>query len=170
MRSAIQNFHAVLLIARNVLYNARFNTNSDQLNLLSNMFQQRILTLFLLTCVVTLLGCPPKPEVEQPQQDTPNSTAADGGSPQAAAPPQEEKPAEDPEAVKSLTDLGVTLKEDADGHVIAADCKPAGITDDQAMLLKGLPNLTSLSLENGQITNDGLKVLECVAVVQAQSA
>jgi hypothetical protein len=105
----------------------------------------------LLLVSLSLSGCPGQPadrERERPVQVPP------------APEPVEEFPPDNPDALQALEAAGVALTTNEAGVVIAADCKAATVTDEVARHFAGLPSLTTLSLENSEVTNDGLAFLE----------
>jgi len=119
----------------------------------------------LLMLSLFMTGCPPQPEKSAPpaKPDMNTTSPADTTeTPSAAA----EETTDDPAAVKVLQDMKVNLKKNDAGQVVSADCKFAGISDKDLDLFKKLPNLKTLSLENSQVTNDGLKFLEFVPQLQ----
>ncbi|MEW4489414.1 hypothetical protein AB1L42_15130 [Thalassoglobus sp. JC818] len=118
-----------------------------------------VLTLSAVCLLTTLSGCPKnndsKPAEREPRPDLePTEVTL---TEEATV---EETPADDPAAVEALEALEVKLTTDSNGNVVAADCKNASITDADLEHFKGLPSLVKLSLENGEITSDGLVVLE----------
>ncbi|WP_437222484.1 leucine-rich repeat domain-containing protein [Planctomicrobium sp. SH661] len=74
--------------------------------------------------------------------------------------------ADDEAVVRELEGLGVTLKKNPAGQVVAADCKYAAVGDEQAALFTKLHSLKVLSLENSSISNDGLKFVEQMRSLQ----
>jgi len=117
-----------------------------------------------------LAGCP---RVEGPVSST-DKTAAEANKPVVESEPVEAEPdmATEPEpareapayaaeriaAAKQLaTDLGIAIKEDADGNVIAIDtaANRSWVSDAQMEVILAFPELESLTLEGPDIT-DGL--------------
>lgn len=135
---------------------------------------------------LVMTGCPPQLETTSPEKSSSSSETpppAQSERPEAgstmSAPKGEDAPATAPEksgetvrpeqaaerqqveaSVKALKELGVLLKQNAQGLVVAADAKNAPITDENIKLFVDLPGMTVLSLENAQVTNDGLKTLK----------
>ncbi|MCA8996513.1 MAG: hypothetical protein KDA80_06005 [Planctomycetaceae bacterium] len=117
----------------------------------------------VLSVVMLVSGCPqnsssppvePTPaEADAPGESSPSATSAEP----ATEPTVEPDNADD---MQALAEMGVVMKKDSAGNVIAADAKPATITDEQVQHFQGLHSLKVLSLENGQITDAGLEVLE----------
>ncbi|WP_437202841.1 leucine-rich repeat domain-containing protein [Planctomicrobium sp. SH664] len=110
--------------------------------------------LALLTCC----GCPPKLADGPAKPTTEQAPATQPAGEVAQAPAAALK--DDPQAVEALAAAGAVFRKDAAGNVIAIDCQKMAITDAQLPLLKGLPSLQVLSLENGVITDAGLEILK----------
>ena len=105
-------------------------------------------SLVLCGLALSLSGCPAKVEGPGP---------APSVTPETTEPAVE---ADDAAAVTALEEAGVKLTKNAAGNVTAADCRTATVDDDVVKNFAGLHSLTSLSLENGQITDEGLAVLK----------
>ncbi len=120
------------------------------------------LALFFLCATIIFSGCPS----ETPSQPAKNgteknsSTSPEDDEPTDVPIAEDDIPEDDPEAVAKLEGAGAVLKKDENGLVVEANCKPAQMTNELMPLLKGIPNVVKLDLENGQFDNDALAVLE----------
>jgi len=112
-----------------------------------------------------MLGCPPKPPENQGtnSETAPATTNTDPSlntTPSEPAPAEPIVEADDPDSVAALAEAGVVLKKNAAGNAVAADCKAAKLSNEQVQFLAGLHSLETLSLENSEVTNEGIAVLE----------
>lgn len=125
----------------------------------------QILILSLLSLPL-LAGCPAKPA------PTPAPTPTETGDPEAetslgqpAGTNEKSEDSgstaleEDPAAIEKLKEAGAVLTTNAEGVVVSANCKPAQMNDELMPLLKGIPNVEKLDLENGQFSNDAFAVI-----------
>lgn len=101
----------------------------------------------LLICCLMFCGCPEKP---QPGSQAPGESGT-------TEVPQVQP--DDPVAVEALEKLGVHLKKNEQGQVTSADCFEANIEDKDLIHFEKLPALTTLSLENGKITDAGMETV-----------
>ena len=121
---------------------------------------------FAINALCLVAGCPatpapsPTPPVTQDNEPTDAMLTPDRDTVANPEPAPTDVAKDDADAVSALEALGVTFQKDAAGNVTGADCKNAGITDEQIVHFQGLPNLTQLSLENAEITDAGLDVVQ----------
>ena len=102
--------------------------------------------LFLISIPLTFSGCPATPAPAPNLKADPDAAPIDAQVTEESDADAEKKQADDPAAVAVLEEAGVTFQKDSSGNVISADCKAAGITDEQMKHFAGLPHLTKLSL------------------------
>lgn len=121
-------------------------------------------TTFVLLFIALIMGCPTQPEqppksdqVSNKEDETPTTVPITPES--DTAEPEPVQP-DDAESVAKLKEAGAVLQTNQQGNVIVANCKPAQMTDELMPLLKGIPHVEKLDLENGQFGNDALAVLE----------
>lgn len=130
-------------------------------------FSSQYLLLAMCLLLLTSLGCPatpPSPKQAPTQKDAsdeptdasladePQATPAENGTATA-------EPTDDAAAVEALQAAGVIFKRNDNGQVVEANCKPAQMTNELMELLKGIPHVVVLDLENGQFDNAALEVL-----------
>lgn len=101
--------------------------------------------------LLVLLGCP------GPTPTTPDSSP-EPTKPVASEP---EVPAVEPDDASELESLGAKIETDSDGKVISVDTVTApGFGDEQLATLTKFGRLTSLSLENSVVTDEGLAAVK----------
>lgn len=99
---------------------------------------------------LALLGCPgatPKSATKPAAAETEKPTTA--------------KPVISPDDVSQLETLGAKVKTDSDGKIVSVDTVAApGFGDEQLATLTKFDRLTSLSLENSVVTDEGLAAVK----------
>lgn len=118
--------------------------------------------------LVFAVGCGPdasKTKVDTAEKAGKTAETVTPASKEAASPPM--MPTMDPAMSRDHMGVGLSLEKmgclvtyDDKGRATKVDCKAAELNDEQVEILKGLPDLVDLSLENSAVTNDGLKILE----------
>lgn len=120
--------------------------------------------LSVLFVAVLLVGCPAAPSQEPASKDatpTGSSKNAEPSSQDTPEPAPPKEPAVEPDDSTAIEEAGAVVKKDADGKVVSVDTRTApGFGDEQIKLVTGFDRLTSLSLENSVVTDEGLAAVK----------
>lgn len=115
---------------------------------------------FLLSCSLIVVGCRPTPAPPKPTEPPTAEPAPAEPAPETEPTPEPE-PAVEPDDSAALEEAGAVVKKDADGKVVSVDTRTApGFGDEQIKLVTGFDRLTSLSLENSVVTDEGLAAVK----------
>lgn len=107
-----------------------------------------------------LLGCPAKP-AKKPERPPLDDNVA------PAQPTGETEPTAEPDDASGVEATGASVTKDSDGKIVAIDTRTApGFGDEQLAMLTGFDRLSSLSLENSVVTDDGLAALKQIPTLK----
>lgn len=111
------------------------------------MPKHHLLSAFLVFSLL-FAGCPAKPKPQRPPLD--DNVPASSESPEISA-----------DDASAIEELGATVNKDGDGKVVSIDTRTApGFGDEQLSLVTSFDRLTSLSLENSVVTDEGLATVK----------